>query len=198
MAYTNAFTLGACSLRIYKGFDAGFPVIGFALVDPGDYAAEGLDISEAAGTVTVATDTAASAAFIFAVAPGYVVDNAPARVTLAGGTDLAFIPFTGLKVGDAASLQHNQSSLVWSGTTNQTVEVDTYNDIPEEVEVLFIVPNPAEMLDAIAWGEAGYFISADGALNTTFTFTLEIDGIAPAGACFWQDVIGATQNCIPA
>lgn len=198
MAYTNAFTLGACSLRIYKSFDAGFPVIGFALVDPGDYAAEGLDISEAAGTVTVVMDTAATASFIFAVAPGYAVDDAPARVTLAGGLDLEFIPFTAVKIGDAALLEYDPGPLGFSGTTIQTLEVDTYSEIPDEEPVLVIAPNPAEMLDAIAWSDSGYFINPDGALNTTFTFILEIDGIAPAGACFWQDVIGATQNCIPA
>jgi len=190
MAYQNAFTLGACALRVYKGYETVFPEIGYALVDPGDYAAEGVSISETGGVVTVDLAQGSTASLVLAVAPGYIVGNAPVQINLDSGVNVEDISFRAIKASDFSSLIYNQSSLVLSGTTYQMIGVSTFS-YPT------VSPNPAELTDVIDWNEVGYFFNNDGPMTTSYTFSVEIDDASLGGSCFWQDVIAATQNCNP-
>lgn len=195
MAYQNAFTIGTCTLKVFKEFDAGFPLVGYAEMSPAEIVSEGLTFTETAGSITIEAAAGSSAAYIFAVLPEYVVDGLATRITVDGpgsGTTWQYNPATAIKTDGAAGLTFNQSSLVLAGVANETNPFSF--SVPDAD--LEASPNPAELSAAIDWLEVGLFVNSDGPLNGTLVFTVEIDAAA-APACFWQDVVGATQNCTP-
>lgn len=198
MAWQNAFTIGACTLKVFKGYETVFPETAFAEMTAGEITAEGLTFTETDGVVTITAAASSTQYYIFAVAPSYAAAGLAARIAIdeaASGTSWATNPATAIKAnGAGAGLAYNPSTLDWSGAANETSELSF--EIPDTD--LVAAPNPAELPATIDWLEVGLFTNADGPLTGTLVFSVEVDAdVGPPAACFWQDVIGATQNCTP-
>ena len=175
MAYQNAFTLGACTLEIYKGVDAGFPVLGFVLVPPEDYASENITIAQNGSVIDVSFSGASTGIYFYALVPSYAVGGSAVRMNLQGDETMQVLSVSALKTPDATALTYNQSSLVWTGSL-EIVEINSELMMPEELPwYMEFTPNPVTLAQVLSWSRVGYLCSPDSLDYYNFSFSVEID-----------------------